>query len=167
MTSKFLLKYLIFKIYLFYFRSVSVEMQSQEKLRIMDSITLGNNDVETSRTNKSSTIPSPDVNSNMVYLNIYDLDNVSKVINSVAKPIGTGIFILNTSEFIYLLILAYYISLQFFHLKGAFHAGVEVYGYEYSFGYVSSNRNKKNKYTHMNSLKTTQMHAYLLFIIRW
>ncbi|SCM24544.1 PPPDE peptidase, putative [Plasmodium berghei] len=87
-------------------------MQSQEKLRIMDSITLGNNDVETSRTNKSSTIPSPDVNSNMVYLNIYDLDNVSKVINSVAKPIGTG----------------------------AFHAGVEVYGYEYSFGYVSNGK---------------------------
>ncbi|VUC56950.1 PPPDE peptidase, putative [Plasmodium berghei ANKA] len=78
----------------------------------MDSITLGNNDVETSRTNKSSTIPSPDVNSNMVYLNIYDLDNVSKVINSVAKPIGTG----------------------------AFHAGVEVYGYEYSFGYVSNGK---------------------------
>lgn len=53
-------------------------------------------------------LPKPDVNSNMVYLNIYDLDSVSKVVNSVARTMGTG----------------------------AFHAGVEVYGHEYSFGYI-------------------------------
>ncbi|ANQ07780.1 PPPDE peptidase [Plasmodium coatneyi] len=53
-------------------------------------------------------IPQPDFNSSMVYLNIYDLDAVSKVVNTVARSIGAG----------------------------AFHAGVEVYGYEYSFGYI-------------------------------
>ncbi|CRG94126.1 PPPDE peptidase, putative [Plasmodium gallinaceum] len=53
-------------------------------------------------------IPEPDFNSNMVYLNIYDLDSVSKVVNMVARSMGAG----------------------------AFHAGVEVYGYEYSFGYI-------------------------------
>ncbi|SCP04053.1 PPPDE peptidase, putative [Plasmodium ovale] len=53
-------------------------------------------------------IPQPDFNSSMVYLNIYDLDAVSKVVNTVARSVGAG----------------------------AFHAGVEVYGYEYSFGYI-------------------------------
>ncbi|SPJ10484.1 PPPDE peptidase, putative [Plasmodium sp. DRC-Itaito] len=53
-------------------------------------------------------IPEPDFNSNVVYLNIYDLDSVSKVVNTVARSVGAG----------------------------AFHAGVEVYGYEYSFGYI-------------------------------
>ncbi|GAW80492.1 PPPDE peptidase [Plasmodium gonderi] len=53
-------------------------------------------------------IPEPDFNSSMVYLNIYDLDAVSKVVNTVARSMGAG----------------------------AFHAGVEVYGYEYSFGYI-------------------------------
>ncbi|VWU52396.1 PPPDE peptidase, putative, partial [Hepatocystis sp. ex Piliocolobus tephrosceles] len=53
-------------------------------------------------------IPKPDFNSNMVYLNIYDLDAVSKVVNNVARSVGAGVF----------------------------HAGVEVYGYEYSFGYI-------------------------------
>ncbi|CDU19249.1 PPPDE peptidase, putative [Plasmodium yoelii] len=87
-------------------------MQSKEKLRGGNSITLDNKDVETSQINDSTTIYIPDVNSSMVYLNIYDLDPVSKVLNSVVKPIGTG----------------------------AFHAGVEVYGYEYSFGYVADGK---------------------------
>lgn len=62
-----------------------------------------------SKTDQESEIPEPDANSNMVYLNIYDLDSLSKVVNTVAKTIGTG----------------------------AFHAGVEVYGSEYSFGYIT------------------------------
>lgn len=62
----------------------------------------------TDENGNSVILPKPDVNSNMVYLNIYDLDSVSKVVNSVARTMGTG----------------------------AFHAGVEVYGHEYSFGYI-------------------------------
>ncbi|GAB66001.1 PPPDE peptidase [Plasmodium cynomolgi strain B] len=54
-------------------------------------------------TQGSQEIPQPDVNSSMVYLNIYDLDAISKVVNTVARSMG---------------------------------AGVEVYGYEYSFGYI-------------------------------
>ncbi|SBS87571.1 PPPDE peptidase, putative [Plasmodium ovale curtisi] len=35
-------------------------------------------------------IPQPDFNSSMVYLNIYDLDAVSKVVNTVARSVGAG-----------------------------------------------------------------------------
>ncbi|SBT33974.1 PPPDE peptidase, putative [Plasmodium ovale wallikeri] len=37
-------------------------------------------------------IPQPDFNSSMVYLNIYDLDAVSKVVNTVARSVGAGAF---------------------------------------------------------------------------
>ncbi|EUD72626.1 hypothetical protein YYG_02527 [Plasmodium vinckei petteri] len=83
-------------------------MQSNERLESSESISSDNNVPEQSGIKQSHTIPKPDVNSSMVYLNIYDLDPVSKVVNSVVKSIGTG----------------------------AFHAGVEVYGFEYSFGYI-------------------------------
>ncbi|VEV57659.1 PPPDE peptidase, putative [Plasmodium vinckei vinckei] len=83
-------------------------MKSKERLGNRESISSDNNDPGPSGTNSSFTIPKPDVNSSVVYLNIYDLDPVSKVVNSVVKSIGTGVF----------------------------HAGVEVYGFEYSFGYI-------------------------------
>ncbi|CAD2097917.1 PPPDE peptidase, putative [Plasmodium vinckei brucechwatti] len=83
-------------------------MQSKERLESSESISSDNNVPAQSGTKQPHTIPKPDVNSSMVYLNIYDLDPVSKVVNSVVKSIGTG----------------------------AFHAGVEVYGFEYSFGYI-------------------------------
>ncbi|EKX74233.1 hypothetical protein BEWA_042710 [Theileria equi strain WA] len=44
-----------------------------------------------------------------VYLNIYDLESVNKVVNVVAGTFGAG----------------------------AYHAGVEIYGYEYNYGYTS------------------------------
>ncbi|SBT79137.1 PPPDE peptidase, putative [Plasmodium malariae] len=66
------------------------------------------NFIEQEENAEDNKIPDPDFNSSMVYLNIYDLDAVSKVVNTVARSVGAG----------------------------AFHAGVEVYGYEYSFGYV-------------------------------
>ncbi|KAI4838764.1 PPPDE peptidase [Plasmodium brasilianum] len=64
------------------------------------------NFIEQEENAEDNKIPDPDFNSSMVYLNIYDLDAVSKVVNTVARSVGAG----------------------------AFHAGVEVYGYEYSFG---------------------------------
>ncbi|BAM39692.1 uncharacterized protein TOT_010001146 [Theileria orientalis strain Shintoku] len=45
-----------------------------------------------------------------VYLNIYDLENVNKFVNIIANTIGAA----------------------------AYHAGVEIYGCEYNFGYTSS-----------------------------
>ncbi|EAA20078.1 hypothetical protein, partial [Plasmodium yoelii yoelii] len=120
---------------------ISVEMQSKEKLRGGNSITLDNKDVETSQINDSTTIYIPDVNSSMVYLNIYDLDPVSKVLNSVVKPIGTG----------------------------AFHAGVEVYGYEYSFGYVAGKEIKNSEKFGKNAEKfgkKDQINPHSFFIVR-
>ncbi|SBS82690.1 PPPDE peptidase, putative [Plasmodium ovale curtisi] len=70
-------------------------------------------------------IPQPDFNSSMVYLNIYDLDAVSKVVNTVARSVGAG-ETSNTKD-----------TTEFSCTPMcAFHAGVEVYGYEYSFGYI-------------------------------
>ncbi|SCN61765.1 PPPDE peptidase, putative [Plasmodium chabaudi chabaudi] len=83
-------------------------MQSKENLGSRESISSDNNGSGPSETKQSPTRHKYEANSSMVYLNIYDLDPVSKVVNSVVKSIGTG----------------------------AFHAGVEVYGFEYSFGYI-------------------------------
>lgn len=87
--------------------------QSQNKLpyhlEYSEQQTIPNLNKKKSKSDQDSDIPDPDPNSNMVYLNIYDLDSLSKVVNTVAKTIGTG----------------------------AFHAGVEVYGSEYSFGYIT------------------------------
>ncbi|CRG99620.1 PPPDE peptidase, putative [Plasmodium relictum] len=80
-------------------RENSTEYRNEEK---------GCNILDYDESSKIKSIPEPDFNSNMVYLNIYDLDSVSKVVNTVARSMGAG----------------------------AFHAGVEVYGYEYSFGYI-------------------------------
>lgn len=78
-----------------------LEQQSLQNQRINKKKNKNNDNI--------NNIPDPDPNSNMVYLNIYDLDSLSKVVNTVAKTIGTG----------------------------AFHAGVEIYGNEYSFGYIT------------------------------
>ncbi|SBS94900.1 PPPDE peptidase, putative [Plasmodium malariae] len=48
------------------------------------------NFIEQEENAEDNKIPDPDFNSSMVYLNIYDLDAVSKVVNTVARSVGAG-----------------------------------------------------------------------------
>lgn len=64
---------------------------------------------QTSRPIGKPVNPSQPTEYGHVYLNIYDLESVNKVVNVVAGTFGAG----------------------------AYHAGVEIYGYEYNYGYTS------------------------------